>query len=160
MVRLDDAIRQLRPQATSGSKGVASVANDTIAIYLRIKGTLERGALLDQKLVDKKPGDPMGPVLAELSSLVAEIDKTWRALPIARAGVGNLLVDQTRVGPEGKVSYLVISARERDTLLALVEETFGADVAKGLSVGKHASAGTAALLANFLRQPWRTADQK
>lgn len=152
----------LEPYSHSRRQMVSETTAGTRKIYAVLVTAFEGGLRLQASLVDMKPGDPLGPILSEASKYTALAEQAWKDLPVAAtAGLTYALVDTDRTTADGRVGFLLITERERADLLKTIEVLFGERVASGKhAAGLFAPEGSASLLARFLRQPWRTSDQK
>jgi hypothetical protein len=150
----------LAPYTRSSAELIAETATATRTIYAMLTEAFEGGLRAQEKLVDMKPGQSPGSSLREASKFTAMAEEGWAKLPIAAAGLSHVLVDRDRTTAEGKLGFLVITDRERADLIGQIDLLFGAKVAAGDGVGQSYPDASAALLARFLRQPWRGSNQE
>lgn len=141
VAKLDEASRVLQPFEDSNIDMLAETARATTSVYTSLRTHLEEVI-------------PFG-----YAEKLARVDSDWKALPIAAAGIKQLLIDHRRPAGDGKVGFLVISSADRGRLLSEIRRRFGDDVANGQVEGLHETEGSAGLLARFLLEPWRAADQ-
>ena len=95
----------------------------------------------------------------ELSEISSTIDTTWRSIPQHVALSVFALVDEDRTDKDNKVRYLIITQKQRESLLKQLEDAFGPDVKKEPKGGSHALLVSAQLLWEFLNQPWIASDE-
>ncbi len=150
----------MAPYKESSRTIIAETATSVVAIFHSLSSAFTQSLRLEEKLVDLRPGEPLGPVVSEASKSTAAAEEAWRKLPIATASLAHALVDVNRTTAEGKVAYLLITESERALLLKEIELLFGERVMTGQIAGLYAPDGSAALLVQFLKQGWRTADAK
>jgi hypothetical protein len=158
--KLQIAYSRLEAHTTSHHQTIADTALGTRLAYSQLIQAFEGSLRVQEKLVDMKPNDPMGPIVSEASIHTAAAEDAWKALPIAAgAGLSHALVDLGRRTADGRLAYLVVTKSERAALLSSIELLFGKQAASGKVAGLHPPEGTAGLIASFLLDDWRCSDE-
>lgn len=93
----------------------------------------ERRIALVQEMIDgsksilsgPKPGVDYGDIVARAPELTAEIEQLDKMMFQMSQALFLGLVDDERVGPDGKLHYLLITRKDRASMIRLIDKSFG-----------------------------------
>jgi hypothetical protein len=159
IVNLRKASSFLAPHAASQRQEIRNAAAAMALVYDLLLNAFEGSLAIEGRLGDAAANTDLEPLFRDAGSCAIAGERAWRLLPIAIAVLSDALVDGARSGSDGRAAYLTVTRRETDELLEQIELFFGREAAVGRNGGLHPTASSAALLADFLREPWRGSDK-
>ena len=112
---------------------------------------------LNQDVLDeyRNLDNDTGGALERIATIGVEIDDAWKILPTAVAMTTHAMVEMPS-DPNEKLSTLVLTAAERETLKEELRKVFGPEVALGMKSGQRLLEASAGLMYGFLNDPWKT----
>ena len=157
-MQLDRAAGMMDTFASSSDPRISASAENLRATFANLSAHIEAMAVAQENLLQAETNDDLVAFMSTNSKVLAAIDSTWKALPIATAGLTYALIDTEEVS-DGHFGYLRITSAERAQLIVQLETMFGRQIEGGLQTGQHAVVASAALLREFLLKEWRAADE-
>ena len=157
---IDNAKHTITPFKASKNAVISESANalavnySIIIIFYDEILKLKQDLLSNPEVAIKKQGS-FQPKFSELDS---SVDSIWRMFPKVVKLVTYTLVDLDRTDDRGKLKYLTITQKQRDSLLKQLEDAYGSDIKKELIDGTHATIFAGQILWKFLNEPWSPSD--
>ena len=93
--------------------------------------------------------------MERIATIEVKIDDAWKMLPTAVALTTHAMVEMPK-DPNEKLSSLVLTSAERETLKEELRKVFGPGVAVGMKSGQRLLEASAGLMYGFLNDPWKT----
>ena len=145
------AAKSVEPYKSAENEKIRLAAETAHAVYLTL-------LKLNQDTLDEytNPDSEIGSVMERTATIGVEIDDAWKILPAAVALTTHAMVEMPE-GSSEKLSALLLTSAERETLKEELRKVFGPEVALGMKSGRRLLEASAGLLYEFLNNPsWKT----
>lgn len=158
---IDNARYKITPFKTSKNEVISESANTLAVNYSILIMFYDEMINLIQDF-HNNPEERMekqGSFQRKMSEAASSVDLIWQMFPKVVKLVTYTLIDLDRTDEKGKLKYLTITQKQRDSLLKQLEDAYGPDIKKEPKDGTHAIIFSGQILWKFLNDPWSPSDK-
>lgn len=158
---IDNARLNIIPFKSSKNEVISESANTLVVNYSILIMFYDEMLKLNQDFLSspEKTKEKQETFQRKLSEIDSSVESIWQMFPKVVKLVSYTLVDLDRTDEKGKLKYLTITQKQRDSLLKQLEDAYGPDIKKEPKDGTHAILFSGQLLWKFLNDSWSPSDK-